>query len=170
MNSIFLVLPWVSSPVSPNKRGGHYLEASRRRQAKIQASYAIKQQKIMPVPEDWGPLSIGIHLVPPTRRRRDPDNLALCLKVCIDALVDTQILAADDTRHVVHTYQVIHPKIGNPRMWLQIQPVNYHFRPLDDEEKLAIHDAIQAGILDWTDAIANAIEAVDTILEARKAQ
>lgn len=168
MIPIMIDLPWATPPVSSNNRGGHFLEASRRKQAKIQAGYAIRQQKIRPVPEDWGPLSIGIHLMPPTRRRRDPDNLALCLKVCIDALVDTRMLPADDTRHVEHTYQQIHPKTSTPRMWLQIQPINHHLAPLDADEELAIHDAIQAGILDWADAIANTLDAVNTILKERK--
>ena len=117
-------LPWPRPPATNNQRGNWQADAARRATTRQAARWTIRAAHLTPVA---GRVNIGIHWRIPDRKLRDPDNLGLTLKGCLDALVDEGVLVSDDWRHVATTSQTIHPPEPGrtAAMWLTIEEVNH---------------------------------------------
>lgn len=118
LTTLTVPLPWTKPPLGANDRndrrtGGYRKIAA----AKEQAGWAIKAAHIHPIVG----ANIVLHWLIPNRGRRDPDNLAPTMKVCLDALVAQGILPDDSWVHVPAATCRIHPPDGLPAaMWLTL--------------------------------------------------
>lgn len=111
-------LPWQVPQLSPNVRM-HWGARSRITAfVREKTGWIAKAAKLAPT----HPFEVTLHYRPARNGRRDPGNLCLDSKACIDGLVDAG-LAPDDTHEFIHeTIPVIHPaEKGKPgAMWLEI--------------------------------------------------
>lgn len=80
--------------LTANDRPGHYARAKKMREIKAQAGEAVKGAEPFP-----GKVRIRAVYSPPNRHERDPDNIFLTAKACIDALVPS-VIPADSSRVV----------------------------------------------------------------------
>lgn len=124
-------LPWEKPPLTGNRtRGNPYARANEVKTAKSEASRAIGSWvlDIAGQGSDGWAMSgaeVTLHFRPKDKRRRDADGLAPTLKVCLDALVASDILPDDSWVHVPAATCRIHPPNGEPAaMWLTLEAVD----------------------------------------------
>lgn len=111
-------LPWFRPPLSQNDRQHHHVKAKLVAAALGQARQAIREQGLKPRTG----ANVTLHYRVGDKRRRDADNLAIVLKVCLDALVLEEVIPDDSWVHVPHSGQTIHPPNGEPpSMWLTLE-------------------------------------------------
>lgn len=81
--TVKIPLPWDKPPLTANMRP-HHME-----RARIVASIrwtVLAAARRMNLPKGLEHITIGLHYIPPDRRRRDEDNLVPTLKAACDAL------------------------------------------------------------------------------------
>ena len=90
-----VVLPWPPAALSPNARG-HWSRRSKAAKAYRMQCFLFALQAGLVAPE--GRILLDLEFLPPTRRRRDDDNLTAAFKAGRDGLADA--LGIDDNRFV----------------------------------------------------------------------
>ena len=112
-------LPWEKPPQSLNDRQNHHVKAKATAEAKNQARWALRAEKIQ-LPDL--PIYLVLHQRLGSNQRRDASNLGQTLKVVEDALVLETDLPDDSWKYVRATGQSIHPPDPGflPGLWLEI--------------------------------------------------
>ncbi|WP_330253094.1 hypothetical protein OG874_00315 [Nocardia sp. NBC_00565] len=113
-----LELPWRAPKLSPNLRLHWAARGRITADVRQQAGWIAKAAKLTPT----HPFEVTLHYRPARNGRRDPGNLSLDCKACIDGLVDAGF-APDDTPEFIHeTIPVIHlAEKGKPgAMWIEL--------------------------------------------------
>lgn len=90
-----VVLPWPPAALSPNARS-HWAIRSRAAKSYRMQCFLFALQAGLVAPE--GRILLDLEFLPPTRRRRDDDNLTAAFKAGRDGLADA--LGIDDSRFV----------------------------------------------------------------------
>ena len=115
---VVVPLPWTKPPLSQNDRQHHHVKAKLVSAALGEARQAIRTRGLPPV----AGANVTLHYRVADKRRRDADNLAVVLKVCLDALVAEGVLPDDSWVHCPHAGMTIHPPNGEPAsMWLTLE-------------------------------------------------
>lgn len=79
-------LPWPPATLSPNARGSWRTKETDRKQYKFLCGYLAKQAKgTIPAAEQ---IPLNIIFYPPTKRRRDLDNMLASIKYGLDGIAD----------------------------------------------------------------------------------
>lgn len=113
---ITIPLPWKSPPLTLNQRMHWATKA--RETARIRSIVALLAKGLTINP----PIEVELVWTVPDRRRRDVDNPASTVKVCVDALRDAGVIADDHSRIVVRSGTRI--EFGTPRsMRLEIRSI-----------------------------------------------
>ena len=113
---ITIPLVWTKPPLSQNDRQHHHVKAKLVARAIDEARQAIRGTDALVG------ANVTLHYRVADKRRRDADNLAVVLKVCLDALVAEGVLPDDSWVHVPHAGLTIHPPNGEPSsMWLTLE-------------------------------------------------
>jgi Holliday junction resolvase RusA-like endonuclease len=103
--------------LTPNDRK-HWSARKRCAKAWRDAVHVCALAAKLPRPID-SPVAVTLELNPSSRRRTDPDNLALVGKWAVDGLVQARVLVDDSAAHVHRTSQTISPFDGRKaRSWL----------------------------------------------------
>lgn len=97
--------------LSANSRN-HWRERHARAHAWREAVAWLAKAEAIPAMEA---VVVTLHVTPPDRRRRDPDNTFPAVKHCTDGLVDAGVLADDDMTRVRHVGITPHPPDGSKR-------------------------------------------------------
>lgn len=100
-----LILPWARPPLTLNDRPGIHAKAKIVKSIRHDTAWCARG-KLQPVER----AVIGLVWYPGDRTVADPDNIAPTLKAAIDGLRDAKILAGDDARRVVRTWQQVVPR------------------------------------------------------------
>jgi crossover junction endodeoxyribonuclease RusA len=90
---------------TPNSRE-HWAQKARKAREWRNATALLARQAKIPTCER---ITVSLELWPFDKRRRDPDNLLLVLKHCIDGLRDANVIADDTGDQVSFSTPVIHP-------------------------------------------------------------
>ena len=90
-----ITLPWPPKQLSPNARI-HWSTRARHAKAYKAACYAIARQAGLTTPYPAGKIALRLDFYPPTRVRRDLDNLLASMKAGIDGVA--LALGVDDSR------------------------------------------------------------------------
>lgn len=98
---------------------GRYHWAVRSRESKRLRGVAFWLATGDRLPKGLGFVEVTLHWQPPTRGRRDPDNMFAYLKPLLDGLRDYGLVADDDSKHVRPLCEV-EPAARPARMWLTI--------------------------------------------------
>lgn len=96
MNPIQIVLPWPAKQLNPNARQ-HWSALARHKKRAKAAAFVIARSagKVPPIPPS-APLSVSMLFAPPTKARRDLDNLLASCKAMLDGIAEA--LGVDDSR------------------------------------------------------------------------
>lgn len=90
-----VTLPWPPTQLSPNSTH-HWAVKNLHRQRYKQTCYWLAfEAGIRPNVKYKGPFAVHLKFIPPTRRRRDEDNLVASMKAAIDGLA--QAMGVDDS-------------------------------------------------------------------------
>lgn len=90
-----VILPWPPKELSPNATP-HWAVRNLHRQRYKQACYWLAfEAGIRPNVKYKGPFNVHLKFIPPTRRRRDEDNLLASCKALLDGLA--MALGVDDS-------------------------------------------------------------------------
>ena len=90
-----MLLPWPPRALSPNARG-HWSKRSRAAKSYRMQCFLMAKKAGLVAPS--GRILLALEFVPPTRRRRDDDNLLASFKAGRDGLADA--LGIDDSLFV----------------------------------------------------------------------
>lgn len=89
---------WPYRELSPNSRNHWAVTARAKRAYRTECWALVRQAKLAPIEWD-GVIYLHMTFVPPTRRRRDGDNLIASFKAGFDGIADA--LGVDDSRFCV---------------------------------------------------------------------
>lgn len=102
-----ITLPWPPSGLSPNANP-HWAERARlKKQYRQACAYTARAHGVMPVKAER--LNVHLIFVPPSRHRRDWDNMVASMKAGLDGLADA--LKVDDSIFRL-TFDVAEGEIG----------------------------------------------------------
>lgn len=105
--ALHIELPWPPAALSSNARHGHWggkAKATKRfRDSCRTAALAVTRGRSAPD----APLRVELECRPPTRRKRDGDNMLARMKAGLDGVADA--LGVNDTR-----FRIMPPRIGEP--------------------------------------------------------
>jgi len=96
LTPIELVLPWPSPKLNPNARQHWSALARHKKRAKADAFVRTKTLAKTPKIPAGVPLRLSLKFAPPTRARRDLDNLLASCKAALDGVAEA--LGVDDSR------------------------------------------------------------------------
>jgi Holliday junction resolvase RusA-like endonuclease len=100
---------------TPNSRDHWAVKARHARAWRFNTSVLARDAKIPRCDR----IRVALELWPRDNRRRDPDNLLLVLKHCLDGLRDAGVVDDDTGEYVEFRQPVIHPARDDRRvMWL----------------------------------------------------
>ncbi|WHU45142.1 hypothetical protein QNM97_13885 [Gordonia sp. L191] len=127
MTTYRLDLPYSRPPLNLNDRGHHMAKARKVKQVRNTVHLLAIAAHL---PRDCEHITVQLHYAPRDERRRDPINLTLTQKACVDGLAAGTTahpgygLVADDTpMYVTDLMPRIHPKTGTGvgKLWLEIE-------------------------------------------------
>lgn len=115
-----LELSFDKPPLTLNFRG-HWAEKARlTKQIRTEVHLRARAANL---PRGLDHIIITLHYQPRDNRRRDPSNLMLTQKSCLDGLVDYGLVPDDNPTYVEEHMPKIHPVDKTPRrsrLWLEI--------------------------------------------------
>lgn len=111
----------LTKPLSLNDRT-HWRARAAANKSLRRATMLLARSKQLP---HCAQISVELHWVPNTARRRDTDNPTPTVKPCVDGLVDAGVVDDDDAAHVAHLPVVIHPpvKARHGSLYLIVRPL-----------------------------------------------
>ncbi|MCR8897281.1 hypothetical protein NWF34_10005 [Gordonia sp. GONU] len=127
MTTIRIDLPWQSPPLTMNDRLHHRAHAREVAAIRRDVHWLAVRHRL---PKGVAHVTVQLHWVPATRRRRDPINVLPTQKALVDALTAGTSrnpgygLVPDDTPdYVTDQMPIIHPPTtarGTVRMWVEL--------------------------------------------------
>jgi crossover junction endodeoxyribonuclease RusA len=96
-------------PLSANDRQGWHAKAESVRTWRRNATLRARLEGVPRLER----ARVRLHVVPPTRRKRDPSNLMPTQKAVLDGLVAAGVLVDDDPSHVVEEIPLVHDATSN---------------------------------------------------------
>lgn len=119
--TVTVVLPLPPAVLSPNcpsgTRGGRFARAAAAKKYKRTAVEAAERQNIW---ETWRRATVQASFYHKTERRRDDVNHLAMLKPAYDGLVESGLLADDDSRHLTTLPAIFGVDRENPRVELHL--------------------------------------------------
>lgn len=101
------------TPVTLNDRLHRQQHAARMRDWRVAAGWCARADRVPALDRIY----VELHATPPTRRRRDADNLAPCVKACIDGLRDAGVIPDDTPDHVAGTHVTVSRDVDPLGLW-----------------------------------------------------
>lgn len=117
-----IVLPWQLPRLSPNRRMHFRVRARETAAVRRDTGYLAIATFGWRRAEVTHPFTVQLHYRPARAGKRDPGNLGLDTKACIDGLIDAGLAPDDTPQYVTERMPKIHPvEAGQPgKLWLVI--------------------------------------------------
>lgn len=113
----WLHLPWEAPPLSMNQRLHHMKRARLTADIRQTTAWLARQQRL---PRAVRHVHVWLVYCPPTRHRRDTDNLMATLKPAADGLVDAGLVPDDTPEWMTKHMPQIGPRRKPGEVWLRV--------------------------------------------------